>query len=375
MEGQMNRRAKEILRILTKAGYEAYVVGGYVRDFLLTGETKEIDFCTNATPQQIAEIFTTINSPGLKYGTTIIIYRGHKYEITTYRKELHYLKHRSPATVEYIDHIDKDLVRRDFTINAMCMDVNGRILDPLHGQADLEAGIIRAIGDADLKINNDSLRILRAVRFATLLNFHLDIKLELAIIKYKDNLKKISFEVKKHELDRILLSPEKLRGLKLIKKLNLAEALNIYLPDKIINTDLLGMYAQLQMDVYYPLSKHEKEMVTIINNIVNKGQITKMDILEHGIYLVKIAAAIMQLNGGLVDEMYQELPIYAPDEIHITGDDITQLLNIPPGPVVKKIKDDVIKQIVYHDLTNHKKVIKNYILKNKSKWYNELGDS
>jgi len=370
----MNRRAKEILKILTKAGFEAYVVGGYVRDFLLTGETKEIDFCTNATPKQIAELFNTTNNYGLKYGTSVIVYRRHKYEITTYRKELHYLKNRSPETVEYIDHIDKDLIRRDFTINAMCMDEHGKILDPLNGRADLEAKVIRAIGDADTKINNDSLRILRAIRFATILDFYLDSKLEIAIIKYRDNLKKISFEVKKHELDRILLSPNKLRGIKLIKKLNLADSLDIYIPNNIVNTDLLGMYAQLKMDLYYPLSRNEKESVIAINNIVNKGQITKLDILEYGIYIVKIAATIMQINMQLIDEMYNELPIYANDEVHITGDDITKLLDVKPGPMIKVIKDDIVRQVVYHNLTNHKKVIKNYILKNKSKWYNELGD-
>jgi len=371
----MEKDALEILNTLHKRGFSGFIVGGYVRDKLLGINTKDIDLCSNATPKDIAKFFTIAKATyGERYGTTFIKYRNHKYEITTFRKELNYLKHRSPETVTYIDKIDDDLIRRDFTINAICIDRSGKIYDPLKGRSDLKKRLIRCIGDTDKKIENDCLRILRAIRLAAILDFKLDDELEQAIYKYKGNLINISFDTKKRELDKILCSKHINKGLELISKFGLEDYLHIKVPKNIINTDLLGLYYQLGLAESYPLTKVEKEGVKTIDYLVNKDDITKMDLILCGLYNVKIAAVIKGLNVNLINQMYNELPLKSINDVNVVGEDICEILNVPPSPVIRRIKDDIVNEIVYRDLANHKNAIRSYLLKNKNKWYNELGE-
>lgn len=366
----MEKEALEIIRKLNNAGYEAYIVGGYVRDKIIGKKCKDIDLCSNATPKQIAELFPTVAFAGEKYGTSMIKLKNNTYEITTYRKELHYLKNRTPENIEYIDHIDDDLIRRDFIINAICINNKGQIYDPLNGIKEMTLKRIKTIGDADFKISSDSLRILRAIRFATVLDFELDDDLSKSIIKYKDNLTNIAKETIKEEIDKILFSPNKMKGINLIKKYHLTRVLHLTIPRNIVDTELLGMYAQLKIDQYYPLTKHEKISINEINMLVNKDNITKMDLINSGIYIVKIAATIKGINLNLIEEMYKELPLKSLDELHVTGDDICRILDINPSPTIKAIKEEVLNEVVYNNLKNNRKAIKNFLLENKDKWYN-----
>lgn len=366
----MEKEALEIIKKLNNAGFEAYIVGGYVRDKILGKKSKDIDLCTNATPKEIAQLFPTVSFAGEKYGTSMIKLKDNTYEITTYRKELYYLKNRTPENIEYIDHIDDDLIRRDFIINAICIDYKGQIYDPLNGTKEIALKRIKAINDADSKIFTDSLRILRAIRFATVLDFDIDSELSKAIIKYKDNLSHISKETIKSEIDKILFSPNKMKGINLFKKYHLSKILHLTIPKDIVETELLGMYAQLKIDQYYPLTKHEKISVNEINKLVNKDKITKMDLIYSGVYIVRIAATIKGININLINEMYKELPLQSADELHIGGDEICRTLNIAPSPTIKFIKEDILYEVIYNKLKNNRKVIKNFLLKNKDKWYN-----
>lgn len=156
------------MRRLERAGFEAYAVGGCVRDHILGLTPHDYDLCTSATPEQIAEIFGdySLVRSGEKHGTIGIILKGEQYEITTFRTEGGYTDGRHPDWVQFVPTVEEDLSRRDFTVNAMAYSPKRGIIDPWGGQKDLERGILRAVGDAEVRFREDSLRILRGVRFA-----------------------------------------------------------------------------------------------------------------------------------------------------------------------------------------------------------------
>ena len=147
----MEKNIKKILETLDSEGYQAYLVGGYVRDYLLGIASFDVDIATNALPKDIHRIF---NSSKSNYGSVNIKIDKLNVDITTYRKDLNYINRR-PSTVKYINNLEEDLNRRDFTINAICMDKNGNIIDPLNGCLDLDKRLIKMIGDVDIKIQED----------------------------------------------------------------------------------------------------------------------------------------------------------------------------------------------------------------------------
>ena len=137
----------KFMKILIENGFKAYIVGGFVRDSLLGIPNNDIDLTTNATPEQVMALFPKTVPTGLKHGTVTIIEDGEDFEITTFRQDGEYIDGRRPENVIFTSSIKEDLSRRDFTINAMAMDINGNIIDPFNGREDLKNGIIRAVGE------------------------------------------------------------------------------------------------------------------------------------------------------------------------------------------------------------------------------------
>lgn len=185
-----------ILKKLNNAGFEAYIVGGCVRDKLLGQKPNDYDITTSATPQQIKDVFydyATI-AIGEKFGTIGVVLNEVLYEITTFRIDGKYLNNRKPESVTFSHNLEDDLARRDFTINAMAMDIDGNIFDPFCGKLDLENKIIRSVGNPSDRILEDGLRIMRAIRFAGRLNFYIDEDLFEAISLHRDILRNISVE-------------------------------------------------------------------------------------------------------------------------------------------------------------------------------------
>ena len=208
----MYQAALEILKKIEKYGYQAYVVGGYVRDLYLNRHSIDVDICTSATPKDLKEIFGDIMLPNIQYGSVTVVYRKIRFEITTFRKDIKYENNRIPVKIKYIDSLLEDLKRRDFTINTLCMNKAGEIIDLLGAKIDLDNKIIKMVGSARKKLKEDSLRILRAVRFATILDFNLDEDLKKYIKKYGYLLKKLSYYRKKEELEKIFVSHNAKRG-------------------------------------------------------------------------------------------------------------------------------------------------------------------
>lgn len=166
----------EIIKKIENAGFEAYAVGGFVRDFILGNVSYDIDITTSATPSEIKNVFSEYNviETGIKHGTVTVIYNNTAVEITTFRTESEYRDNRHPDEVMFSRSLSDDLRRRDFTINALCMNSEGQIIDEFSGRDDIDNKIIRAIGNAEERFNEDSLRILRALRFASVLGFDIE---------------------------------------------------------------------------------------------------------------------------------------------------------------------------------------------------------
>lgn len=203
------QNAQYILNKLNENGYEAFLVGGCVRDKLLNKIPEDYDITTNATPEQTAQVFNEfhLNLKGLKHGTVGVIIQGEMIEITTYRIDGDYLDSRRPQNVTFTVNLKEDLARRDFTINAMAMDKNENIIDVFNGKSDLKNKIIRTVGDPEKRFNEDALRIMRCLRFASQEGFIIEENTKKYANLLAPNLKHIAYERIYTELKKMLILP------------------------------------------------------------------------------------------------------------------------------------------------------------------------
>lgn len=204
------KQVEWLLQQFEKAGYSCYLVGGCVRDSLLGRIVHDYDFTTDALPQEMLSFLEkqpcSLIKTGIEYGTLTVIYQAFKMEITTYRVEQSYKKHRSPQQFAFTDSLIADLARRDFTVNAMAYHPKTGIIDPFSGQSDLRKRIIRCVGNSEQRLQEDALRILRSLRFHFTLNFELDAECEAAVFKNAPLLTHISQERIQAEFQKMLMS-------------------------------------------------------------------------------------------------------------------------------------------------------------------------
>ena len=183
-----------IIATLERAGYEAYAVGGCVRDTLLGRIPQDWDITTSAKPEEIKNLFSKTIDTGIQHGTVTVLRNHIGYEVTTYRIDGEYEDNRHPKSVEFTDNLKLDLERRDFTINAMAYNHTRGLVDEFDGIGDLERGIIRCVGDAGARFDEDALRMLRAVRFSGQLRFRIEEGTRQAILSRAMHLENISAE-------------------------------------------------------------------------------------------------------------------------------------------------------------------------------------
>ncbi len=202
----IDEKCRFILQKLGDAGHSAYLVGGCVRDSLMERPVHDHDIASSALPQQVTEIFSseTVIPTGIKHGTVTLLLEGTPYEITTFRIDGDYSDSRRPDSVEFTRNIRDDLARRDFTMNAMAMDINGNIFDPFGGKEDIRSGIIRCVGDPVKRFTEDALRILRGIRFASQTGFTIEKNTSDAILSLKERLSNVSYERIRDELDKLI---------------------------------------------------------------------------------------------------------------------------------------------------------------------------
>ncbi len=212
MKINMPENANRIIRTLQEAGYEAYIVGGCVRDAVLNKEPDDWDITTSAKPIEVKKLFDRTIDTGLQHGTVTVMFGKEGYEVTTYRVDGKYEDHRRPNSVTFTSNLVEDMKRRDFTINAMAYNDDEGIVDHFHGVEDLEAHVIRCVGEPSERFDEDALRILRALRFSAQLDFEIDENTKEAIRNQAEFLKDISAERINVELTKLLMSdhPERL---------------------------------------------------------------------------------------------------------------------------------------------------------------------
>ncbi|MCL2866333.1 MAG: hypothetical protein FWF47_01070 [Clostridia bacterium] len=196
-----------IVSKLQQNGYAAYAVGGCVRDILMGVAPHDWDIGTSAKPDEVRECFKgeRVIDTGLRFGTVTVMVQDVPIQITTFRSDGAYTDNRRPDKVAFITALDEDLARRDFTINAMAMDIQGNILDPFGGHADIMSKTIRCVGEPDERFNEDALRILRALRFSGVLGFDIHISTERSMRRLKECLRSLSAERVAMELGKLLM--------------------------------------------------------------------------------------------------------------------------------------------------------------------------
>ncbi len=218
----------EILRVvttLTERGFRAVLVGGCVRDMRMGRVPKDFDVATSATPQEVQASFPRTVPTGIEHGTVTVLVGKTGVEVTTFRSEGAYVDGRRPQSVEFHTDVEADLARRDFTINAMALDVaTGELVDPYGGQADLAARVIRAVGNPLDRFGEDGLRAMRAVRFATVLEFEIEPSTQAAIAATLATFNKIAIERVREEFTKIVEARRPARGLELLKRSGLLQA-------------------------------------------------------------------------------------------------------------------------------------------------------
>ncbi len=198
---------KAVLSGLADAGYEAYAVGGCVRDSIIGRRPADWDVASAAPAERVMEIFPRTVPTGIKYGTVTVLIGRRRVEVTTFRKDSDYSDSRRPDTVEFISELHEDLMRRDFTINAMAMTADGEIIDHTDGRGDVRRRLIRTVGDPDSRFGEDALRMFRAVRFSAQLGFEIEKNTLDAIFRLSGTAKELSRERVRIELQKTLLSP------------------------------------------------------------------------------------------------------------------------------------------------------------------------
>ena len=195
--------SRKVIRQLEAAGYEAVYVGGAVKDDLLGKEPSDYDIATSATPSEVKRVFSQTIDVGIAHGTVMVLMDDEPIEVTTYRTESTYTDHRRPDQVNFVRYLKDDLERRDFTMNAIALTLDGELIDPFGGRKDLHNQKIRAVGNAAERFHEDALRMIRAIRFSSVLGFEIDESTLQAIADSAHTIKHVSVERIKIEMDKL----------------------------------------------------------------------------------------------------------------------------------------------------------------------------
>ncbi len=347
--------ALKVLNIIEDNSYEAYIVGGFVRDYIMGIKSNDVDITTNAKPKDLIKIFPNANIDNELYGSVTIYYNNIKFEITTYRKENNYLDNRHPLEITYVNDLITDLKRRDFTINAICMDKEGNIVDLLDFKKDINKKIIRTVIDPMESFATDALRILRAIRFATTLKFELSSSVVEAIEENKYLLNDLSIHRKKEELDKIFSSVNIDIGLKLLKTLNLEDVLQLKNLDKVKScSQVIGVWTVLEVDDIYPFTRNELQLMKEIRIVMNDSPLSKDKLYYYGLYVCSVAAEILGINKRKLMKVYKSMNIHKRSDILIDSYDIMNTLNIKEDPILSEIWKELEKEVLNGSVDNER---------------------
>ncbi|GGM22983.1 CCA-adding enzyme [Paraliobacillus quinghaiensis] len=386
-------KAIPILENLEQHGYQAYFVGGSVRDHLLGNSVKDIDIATSATPTEVQAIFSKVIPVGIEHGTVIVRHNKQSYEVTTFRKDGNYSDFRHPDEVFFVSKIDDDLSRRDFTINAMAMNKHGDIHDPFHGEQDIKRQLIRTVGLASDRFYEDPLRMLRALRFVSQLGFSIEQHTLESIKKQVNFVNELAVERLAVEFEKTIAGAYVTSAIPFYRDVNLWGQLPVFKeqPKLTTHVEALNQPLALLYEVFALLKIKQPELDLrqmirlwkLSNNTYNAAnklvqllsQYEQNGLNNWLIYQLPESLYVSFIR--LIDVLHQEnditlmtikdvaskLKITSISDVAFTGKDIINLYqNRNKGPWIQSYLNQIEKAIVTGELQNHFQDIKEWIL-------------
>lgn len=390
-------KALPILDQIEQAGFEAYFVGGSVRDYLLNRSIHDIDIATSATPDEIKGIFHKTVDVGIAHGTVIVLFHGEPYEVTTFRSESEYNDFRRPNEVTFIRSLEEDLKRRDFTMNAIAMDKSGQMIDHFHGQADIQNKVIKTVGKAEERFREDALRMMRAVRFMSQLSFQVDQSTLLALHKYSSLLEHIAIERITIEFEKLLVGDNLQQALSTLIEAGLYK----YLPGFQGRENDLMSFLSLSIDtalsieerwilLLFQFRKHPENVEPFLRNW--KLPLIKIKRVQKGLYWLEhrlnsewttedlysakrefvisteklynvIKNQTVTKNIDLLDQKLSDLPIEKRSDLALTGKDLIDWFQKDGGPWVEEKLLQIEKAVLNKEVNNCREAIREWLFR------------
>ena len=385
--------ALPVMQQLVDAGYEAYFVGGSVRDMLLHKPISDVDIATSATPQEVKEIFSHTVDVGIEHGTVMVIHHKEGYEVTTFRTEEGYEDFRHPDKVTFVRSLEEDLKRRDFTINALAIGIDDQLMDFFDGIGDLERQCIRCVGDAKERFNEDALRMFRAVRFVGQLGFQIEEKTKNAISLLKMNLSKVAVERMKVEFEKMIQSSFRKEALQLFVETGLYQACPLFDGKDEILLKLaefpLKEMSVLQAWILFidELNLSDKEVTHLLKSWKSSNEQIRDVLVGYKTYRARkeeewnfffayacpyevaceVEALLIAQDKSTsmkgLEVTYHSLPIRSMNDIHLNGHDIIRILKLDKkGPIIGQVLKTVEKMILEQSISNDAEVLETYVL-------------
>lgn len=377
--------AMPILRKLQTAGYEAYYVGGSVRDILLNKPIHDVDIATSAFPAEVKELFHRTIDVGIDHGTVMVVTKEATYEVTTFRTESTYQDYRRPDHVEFVRSLKEDLKRRDFTINALAVGIDGDVIDLFDGLSDLRNKVLRAVGNPYERFHEDALRMMRALRFVSHLGFTLEPETFEAIQEYHSLLAKISVERINVEFVKLMMGSFREAGLRSFVE----SECYIYCPGLREHGDALLNFAELRG----PAIPTERQAWTLLMTMLNFGEEEIRQFMKEWKCSNQLIREVIQMvpalhyrlihewdnwslyqlgrelalsveyllyyfqrepNLAKVRLLYQYLPIFSLKDLAVKGNDLMSNFDYPRGPWISMTLKTLEQEVVEGHLTNEK---------------------
>ncbi len=381
----IREHAMRVIEKMNENNYEAYLVGGYVRDLLIGIPSSDIDITTNATPDEVREVFPDAKNTGVRFGTVTVFCEGDAFEVTTFRKDMEYDDHRHPSTIVFSDSLEEDLKRRDFTVNAFAMDAEGRVIDLFAGTEDLKHKIIRAIGNPDERFKEDALRILRAFRFMAKLDFDIEPKTLSAIIEDMPLLKQIANERVLDELKKMIELPFVKKAMTLMNTCGvgrvfpeLKKGLERVVASEEPLAGFLGFFTLCRYENKQPFPKSWRfsnrerseinQTALLLDKVLSEG-FDAYDVYTRGVNMchrVNRLQRFYEPENDDEDEIVrfkENLPIHAEKDLAFRGADIRELDNLDDPATISILLEQIERKIIAGELKNDYETIKTFVEK------------
>ncbi|MCM3756886.1 CCA tRNA nucleotidyltransferase [Sporosarcina aquimarina] len=380
-------QSRTVITRLNELGHEAVFVGGAVRDFLLGKEPTDIDIATSATPEQVKSVFRNTIDLGTEHGTVLVIESGEPIEVTTFRTEGTYSDNRRPDEVHFVTSLEEDLKRRDFTINALALRIDGEVVDPFKGREDLSTKTIRAVGNASERFNEDALRMIRAVRFVSVLGFELENSTKDSITLLASTVKTLSVERIKTEFDKLFQGTFAHDALKLLAETNLSEALPLFPPrqdtwlqcapfrnslEGWASLMIAGNYDASEVVRAYKLSNKERLYLQSIQKFFKIRQLRAYTIDDYYVAdystLVSVEKMVRAFTNQVtiaedeINTAMNGLPIHSKQELEVKGEQLMEWTGKKGGRWLGEAIQAIEHAVLYQVISNEQNAIKEWFL-------------